>query len=144
VWPAVAGLSAYVIFAAAQDDLICGQQLGTYGGLVASGALIPTGNGTTYTPGTITFTGPLQRSTFALPSPYVANLRLKAKHLIHGGIIGGAVDSVSAGTLVCGCLKGAPPSSNPSFTPAAMTPSHARQRMSVAPSTFEEIRAVPD
>ena len=106
VWPAVAGSAAYVIFAAAQDDLICGQQLGTYGGLVASGALTPTGNGTTYTPGTITFTGPLQRSTFALPTPYVANLRLKAKHLIHGGIIGGSVDSVSAGTLVCGCSEG--------------------------------------
>jgi hypothetical protein len=65
VWPTVAGLAAYVIFAAAQDDLICGQRLGTYGGAVASGALTPTGNGTTYTPGTITFTGPLLRSTFA-------------------------------------------------------------------------------
>jgi len=51
VWPTVAGLTAYVIFAAAQDDLICGQQLGTVGSLVASGALTPTGNGTTYTPG---------------------------------------------------------------------------------------------
>jgi hypothetical protein len=117
VWPAVAGLTHYVIFAAAQDDLICGQQLGTYGGMVASGALTPTGDGTVYTPGTITFTGPLQRSTFALPSPYVANLRLKAKHLIHGGIIGATVDSVSAGALGCGSLKGAPPSINPSFTP---------------------------
>jgi hypothetical protein len=117
VWPTVAGLKNYVVFAAAQDDLICAQQLGTYGGMVASGALTPTGDGTVYTPGTITFTGPLLRSTFALPSPYVANLRLKAKHLIHGGIIGATVDSVSAGTLVCGSLKGAPPSSNPSFTP---------------------------
>jgi hypothetical protein len=42
---------------------------------------------------------------------------LKAKHLIHGGIIGATVDTVSAGALVCGSLKGAPPSSNPSFTP---------------------------
>jgi len=67
VWPAVAGLKNYVIFAAAQDDLICGQDLGTYGGVVASGALTPTGDGTVFTPGTITFTGPLQRSTFALP-----------------------------------------------------------------------------
>ena len=117
VWPAVAGMKDYVIFAAAQDDLICGQQLGTYGGLVASGARTPTGDGTTYTPVTITFTGPLRRSTFALPSPYVSRVRLKAKHLIHGGIIGATVDSVSAGVLVCGSLKGAPPSSNPSFTP---------------------------
>ncbi|HZT28813.1 MAG TPA: hypothetical protein VFA33_02945 [Bryobacteraceae bacterium] len=117
VWPAVAVLKNYVIFAAAQDDLICGQQLGTYGGVVASGALTPTGDGTVYTPETITFTGPLLRSTFALPSPYVSKVRLKAKHLIHGGIIGATVDSVSAGVLVCGSLKGAPPSSNASFTP---------------------------
>ncbi len=117
IWPAVAGLKNFVIFAAAQDDLICGQQLGTYSGVVASGALTPTGDGTVYTPGTITFTGPLVRSTFALPSPYVSKVRLKAKHLIHGGIIGATVDSVSAGALVCGSLKGSPPSSNPSFTP---------------------------
>jgi hypothetical protein len=42
---------------------------------------------------------------------------LKAKHEIHGGIIGGSIDSVSAGTLVTGCLAGTPPSGNPSFTP---------------------------
>ena len=117
VWPVVAGLKDYVIFAAAQDDLICGQQLGVYSGVVASGALTPTGDGTVYTPGTITFTGPLVRSSFALPSPYVSKIRLKAKHLIHGGIIGATVDSVSAGVLVCASLKGAPPSTNPSFTP---------------------------
>jgi hypothetical protein len=57
------------------------------------------------------------RSTWALPSPYVSRVRLKAKHLIHGGVIGGSIDSVSAGTLVTGYLKGAPPSSNPSWTP---------------------------
>jgi len=74
-WPAVAGLKNYVIFAAAQDDLICAQQLGTYGGVVASGALTPTGDGTVYTPATITFMGPLLRSTFALPSPYVSKVR---------------------------------------------------------------------
>ena len=117
VWPAVAGLKNYVIFAAAQDDLICGQQLGTFGGVIASGALTPTGDGTVYTPGTIIFAGPLQRSTFALPSPYVSSVRLKAKHEIHGGIIGASVDSVSAGVLVSGYLKCAPPASNPSFTP---------------------------
>src|SRR5579884_898458 len=108
VWPAVAGLQSYVVFAAAQDDLICAQQ---------NGALTPTGDGTTYTPGSITFAGPLQRSTYGLPSPYVKKLRLKAKHEIHGGVLGGTIDSVSAGTLVTGALKGAPPSTNPSWTP---------------------------
>jgi hypothetical protein len=47
VWPAVAGLQSYVVFAATQDDLICAQQ---------HGALTPTGGGTTYTPGSITLT----------------------------------------------------------------------------------------
>jgi hypothetical protein len=108
VWPAVAGLQSYVVFAAAQDDLICAQQ---------NGALTATGNGTTYAPGSITFTGPLQRSTYALPSPYVSKVRLKAKHEIHGGVIGGSIDSVAAGTLVTGYLKGAPPATNPNWTP---------------------------
>jgi len=106
-WPAVAGLASYVLFVATQDDLICAQ---------ATGALTA-GSNNTYTPGSITFAGPLVRSTWALPSPYVSKVRLKAKHLIHGGIIGGSIDSVSAGTLVTGYLKGAPPSSNPSWTP---------------------------
>ena len=95
-WPAVAGLASYVLFVATQDDLICAQ---------ATGALTAGANNT-YTPGSITFAGPLVRSTWALPSPYVSKVRLKAKHLIHGGVIGGSIDSVSAGTLVTGYLKG--------------------------------------
>jgi hypothetical protein len=106
-WPAVAGLVSYVLFVATQDDLICAQ---------ATGALTA-GPNNTYTPGSITFGGPLVRSTWALPSPYVSKVRLKAKHEIHGGIIGAPVDSVSTGALVVGYLKGSPPSSNPSFTP---------------------------
>jgi hypothetical protein len=106
-WPTVAGLASYVLFVATQDDLICAQ---------ATGALTA-GPINTYTPGSVTFAGPLVRSTWALPSPYVSKVRLKAKHLIHGGVIGGSIDSVSAGTLVTGYLKGAPPSTNPSWTP---------------------------
>ncbi|MGA2721577.1 MAG: hypothetical protein ABSG79_04105 [Bryobacteraceae bacterium] len=106
-WPAVAGLVSYVLFVATQDDLICAQATGT----------LTAGTGNTYTPGSISFGGPLVRSTWALPSPYVSKVRLKAKQLIHGGVIGGSIDSVSAGTLVAGCLQGAPPSTNPSWTP---------------------------
>ena len=106
-WPAVAGLASYVLFVATQDDLICAQATGT----------LTAGPNNTYTPGSITFGGPLVRSTWALPSPYVGKVRIKAKHLIHGGIIGAPVDSVSTGALVVGYLKGSPPSSNPSFTP---------------------------
>ncbi len=106
-WPAVAGLASYVMFVATQDDLICAQ---------ATGALTA-GAGNTYTPGSISFGGPVVRSTWALPSPYVSKVRLKAKLLIHGGVSGGSIGSVSAGTLVTGSLQGAPPSTNPSWTP---------------------------
>lgn len=106
-WPAVAGLVSYVLFVATQDDLICAQATGT----------LTAGSSNTYTPGSITFGGPVVRSTWALPSPNVAKVRIKAKHEIHGGVIGGSIDGVSAGTLVTGYLQGAPPSTNPSWTP---------------------------
>ncbi|HUJ78675.1 MAG TPA: hypothetical protein VLY45_00005, partial [Nitrospiria bacterium] len=106
-WPAVAGLVSYVLFVATQDDLICAQATGT----------LTAGSSDTYTPGSITFGGPVVRSTWALPSPYVSKVRIKAKHEIHGGVIGGSIDSVSTGTLVTGYLQAAPPSTNPSWTP---------------------------
>jgi hypothetical protein len=76
-WPAVTGLTGYVVFASTQDDLICAQ---------ASGA---------NTPSSITFAGPLVRSTWALPSPYVAKVRIKAKPYGHFGILGVPVDAVT-------------------------------------------------
>ncbi|HUO00434.1 MAG TPA: hypothetical protein VMU69_29910, partial [Bradyrhizobium sp.] len=106
-WPAVAGLASYVLFVATQDDLICAQATG----------VLTAGANNTYTPGSITFSGPLARSTWALPSPYVSKVRIKAKHEIHGGVIGASVDSFSAGTIVSGALAGAPPSTNPNWTP---------------------------
>jgi hypothetical protein len=90
-WPAVAGLVSYVLFVATQDDLICAQ---------ATGALTA-GPNNTYTPGSITFSGPLARSTWALPSPYVAKVRVKAKLLIHSGIMGMPVSSVPAANQIC-------------------------------------------
>ena len=48
----------------------------------------------------ITFGGPVLRSTWALPSPYVGKVRIKAKLLIHAGVAGIAVTSVSTNTLV--------------------------------------------
>src|SRR5579863_3376051 len=95
-WPAVAGLVSYALFVATQDDLICAQATGT----------LTAGTGNTYTPASITFAGPVVRSTWALPSPYVSKVRLKAKQLIHSGVLGGIIDSVSAGTLVAGFLQG--------------------------------------
>ncbi len=99
-WPAVAGLATYAVFAATQDDLICWQQ----GGALTAGA------GNTYTPGSITITGPLTRSTWALPSPYASKVRIKAKHAVHSGIVGVNVDAVTATTIQCNELV------NPSTT----------------------------
>jgi hypothetical protein len=89
-WPAVAGLASYVLFVGTQPDLICAQATGT----------LTAGAGDTYTPGSITFGGPVLRSTWALPSPYVGKVRIKAKLLIHAGVAGIAVTSISTNTLV--------------------------------------------
>ena len=106
-WPAVAGLVSYVLFVATQDDLICAQ---------AAGALTA-GPNNTYTPGSITFGGPLARSTWALPSPYISKIRIKAKRAIHMGVAGLDVDSVAApNQVVCGWLVDANPPSN-AFNP---------------------------
>jgi hypothetical protein len=106
-WPAVAGLVSYVLFVATQDDLICAQ---------ATGALTA-GPNNTYTPGSITFGGPLARSTWALPSPYVSKIRIKAKRAIHMGVAGLDVDSVAApNQVVCGWLVDANPPAN-AFNP---------------------------
>ena len=94
-WPAVAGLASYVLFVGTQPDLICAQATGT----------LTAGSGSTYTPGSITFGGPVLRSTWSLPSPYVSKIRIKAKRLIHAGIAGVLVDSVNApNQIVCGEL----------------------------------------
>ena len=92
-WPAVAGMTAWVLFVGTEDNLICAQ---------AAGALTAGANNT-YTPGSIAFRGPLARSTWALPSPYVSRVRVKAKIEPHAGVAGVRVDSVPDGTnsLVC-------------------------------------------
>jgi hypothetical protein len=102
-WPAVSGLASWVLFVSAHDDTICAQ---------ASGSLTATGGGTTYTPTSITFAGPVTWSTWALPSPYTKRLRIKAKLGGHLGIMGVLVDSVTSTTVTCAGLidtSGAPP-----------------------------------
>jgi len=89
-WPAVAGLASYVLFAGTEPDLICAQATGT----------LTAGPGNTYTPASITFGGPVVRSTWALPSPYVGKVRIKSKLLRHSGVVGAAVLSVSTNTIV--------------------------------------------
>jgi hypothetical protein len=91
-WPAVTGLASYVLFVGTQDDLICAQ---------ATGTLTAGSGGTVYTPGSITFGAAVARSTWALPSPYVGKVRVKAKLLAHSGVAGLSVDNVSTNTLLC-------------------------------------------
>jgi hypothetical protein len=106
-WPAVAGLASYVLFVATQDDLICAQASGT----------LTAGPNNTYTPGSMTFSGPLARSTWALPSPYVSKIRVKAKRAIHLGVAGLDVDSVTVpNQVVCGWLIDTNPPAN-AFNP---------------------------
>lgn len=81
-WPQVSGLTGYVVFAADNDDLICAQQTGTG------------------TPSSITVTGPISRSTWALPDPDIGAVRLKAKQVLHGGVVGAAVTSATGNTIV--------------------------------------------
>jgi hypothetical protein len=81
-WPPVTGLNGYVLFANSIEDLICGQQADL--GLPAS----------------ITFNGPVERQTYAVPDFDVSILRLRAQVLIHGGVLGAGVDSLTTTTIV--------------------------------------------
>lgn len=90
-WPAnFPGLTGYTVFISDKDDLIC---------LQANGALTDTGGGI-YAPTSITFTGPLQRSTIALPDPNITNVKLKSKLLWIPGVTGGLVSYANGTTAV--------------------------------------------
>jgi len=105
-WPAVAGLASYVLFVGTENGQICAQATGD----------LTAGANNTYTPGSITFGGPLARSTWAMPSPYVSKIRVKGKRIIHSGVIGAPVTAVNApGQIVSSWL--ADPEHTSSFTP---------------------------
>ena len=91
-WPAVTGLTKYVVFASTADTLLCEQ---------VSGTLTPTGGGTTYTPTSIDVTA-LTRASWAMPNSNTKRVKAKAKNAVHSGVIGTAVDTVSAGKIICG------------------------------------------
>lgn len=83
VWPPNSStLTGFHVFCSPYDDLICWQSSGS--GL----------------PDSITVNGPLQRSTWALPDPDIAKVRIKAKRLWHGGVIGDAVTSATGSSLI--------------------------------------------
>jgi hypothetical protein len=86
--PPTETLTGYVIFAALNNqDLICAQQTGALTGIGSP----PTG----YTPTTFSLTGPIKRSTWGLPSSLYGLVRIKGALLIHGGVEGAEVDSIS-------------------------------------------------
>jgi hypothetical protein len=80
-WPTVTGLNGWVVFANTIEDLISGQQAGLG------------------QPDSITFTGPIQRQTYGVPDWDVNILRLRASVLIHGGVLGAGVDSLTTSTI---------------------------------------------
>lgn len=93
-WPNFAGLTDYTIFISNNDDLIAAQQSGALTGTTTGGV-------TTYTPTAITVNGPLVRTSWALPDSNLSAVRLKLKLLVHGGVQGSAVTSVSGSTVTC-------------------------------------------
>lgn len=94
-WPRAAALTNYNIFASTADSLICFQ---------ATGVLTPGADPLTYTPTSITLSGALARSTYALPSPYVSRIRVKAKLGAHSGVAGMSVDAVGVNSLTLTAL----------------------------------------
>lgn len=89
IWPNTAGIVDCAFFASDDDDLICNQAI-----------ISLTDTSGTITPTTITIDGPFARSTWALPNPNSKSVRLKPKKLIHAGVNGVGVTSVSGSTLV--------------------------------------------
>jgi hypothetical protein len=81
-WPPVSSLNGWVLFCNTFEDMICGQadDLGL--------------------PDAITFGGPIARQTYSVPDFDLATLRLRAQVLIHGGVLGAKVDSLTSTTIV--------------------------------------------
>ena len=92
IWPQIVGLTGYVVFAADNDDLICGQQTGALTQIATEPYA--------YTPASITISGPFNRQTYGVPNPNITTVRAKGKRLIHAGPVGALVDSVSSCSIV--------------------------------------------
>ena len=77
VWQPFPGLVQAVVFASTADDTICARTT------VAFGA------------GSVTLTGPIEGQTWGIPNPNVREVRIKAKDLLHGGVIGVPIDKIT-------------------------------------------------
>jgi hypothetical protein len=97
-WPGSAsGITGYVLFASTQDDLICEQLTGTG------------------TPTTLTLNGPLARSTWSVPSAYIAKVRIKAKR-VQCGVTHAKVTAVSGTSITVAPVSSADPFVAGSYT----------------------------
>lgn len=100
-WPTVSGLTTYGLFASLNDeDLICAQ---------VTGSLSFSGSPPSYSPVTgLTLSGPFARSTWAMPYSSTQKIRVKGAYLLHGGVEGMAVDSLTTNSITAGeCIDAA-------------------------------------
>lgn len=95
-WPQATGLTNYYWFASSDLNNVS-SVANTLIGLQASGSLSSGSGG--YTPSSITISAMVPRTPWGLPNPSVASIRIKGKSLIHGGVEGAAVDSVTSSSI---------------------------------------------
>lgn len=89
VWPGIesgssGSIAGWVLFASWTDDLMCAQASG-------SG-----------TPASITFNGPLVRTSYAMPSSSIDKVRLKGKRELRSGVTVGKVTAIGTNTITVG------------------------------------------
>lgn len=88
-WPA-GTYTGYIVFAAADDQQMLSWQSNTTAAL----------------PEIIRCPGPISRSVYSMPSPYLRRLRIRAKRVYHSGPVGATITSVAANSIVCSALAG--------------------------------------
>jgi hypothetical protein len=92
-WPPVTGLVGILVFASTVDTLLCLQTV----------SLLTAGSPpTTYTPTSVTCLNTFDRTNFGLPNPNIVDVRIKAKRLFQGGVLGAVADSVTSTQIVSG------------------------------------------
>jgi hypothetical protein len=74
--------------------------------------------------------GPVARSTWAMPTPYVSRVRVKAKLLVHSGVAGIGVTGVAVNTVICS-VDGRPGRNLRSYRPHPL-----RDRTAQRPTPF--------
>jgi hypothetical protein len=87
-WP-TGSFTGYAVFAGTDPQLMCWQA-------TVAGAL----------PSTVVFSGPVKRSTWGPPRWDARNVRIKAKRVLHGGVLGTPINAISGSDITCNELAG--------------------------------------